>query len=126
MTQRGCQIGGDAIGSRRARRGDGVPQHEPDHVATLLRPGVSTARSPATAAHPVDLTTVSFRRAAGTSITHCNGLERVVAFGWRRAVILEALGRGCGIDSLRDEFGDIDDPLALVDARFDMITRSHR
>jgi hypothetical protein len=78
------------------------------------------------AAHAVDLAAVSFRRAAGTAITHGERrLEGVVSFGWGRAAIIKALGGGCGIYSLRDEFGDVDDPLALVDACFHVITHNH-
>jgi hypothetical protein len=40
-------------------------------------------------------------------------------------VIVEARSRSCGINSLRYEVGDIDDPLALVDASLDVITHSH-
>jgi hypothetical protein len=40
-------------------------------------------------------------------------------------VIVKALGGECGINSLRDEFGDVDDPLALVDACCDVVTQSH-
>ena len=104
-----------------------VVREGPDHVATIPIPREATGRSVATAAHAVDLTTVSLRRAPGTAVTHGDrGLEDVVTVGWRRAVILEALGGGRGSDSLRDEFGHVDDPLALVDTRFDMITHSHR
>ena len=77
-------------------------------------------------AEAVDLTAISFRRAAGTAVTHGErGLECVVSFGWGRAAIVKALGGGCGFNSLRDEFGDVDDPLALVDACFHVITHSH-
>jgi hypothetical protein len=79
------------------------------------------------AAHTVDLAAVSFRRTAGTAVTHGDrGLEAVVAFGWGRAAIIKTLGGSCDINSLRDEFDDVDDPLTLVDACFDVITRSHR
>jgi hypothetical protein len=40
-------------------------------------------------------------------------------------VIIKALGGRCGINSLGDEFGDVDDPLELVDARLHVITNSH-
>jgi hypothetical protein len=40
-------------------------------------------------------------------------------------VILEAVGSGCCVDSLGDECDDIDDPLALIDAGFHVITHSH-
>ena len=74
-----------------------------------------TYRSAAAAAHAVDPTAVSFRRAAGTAVTDGErGLECVVSFGWGRAAIVKALGGGCGVNSLCDEFGDFDDPLALV------------
>jgi hypothetical protein len=83
-------------------------------------------RDPSTAAYAVDLTAVSLRRAAGTAITRRErGLEGVVSFGWGRAAIVKALGGGCGINSLRDEFGDVDDSLSLVDACFDVIAHSH-
>ncbi len=76
-------------------------------------------------AHAVDLAAVSFRRATGTAVTHGDrGLKRVVLFRWGRAVIDKALGGGWGIDSLRDEFGDVEDPLALVDACVHVITHS--
>jgi hypothetical protein len=79
------------------------------------------------AAYAVDLTAVSFGRAAGAAVTYGEwGLEGVVSFGWRRAAIVEALGGGCGINSLRDEPGDVDDPLALVDAGFHVITDPHQ
>jgi hypothetical protein len=95
-------------------------------VASPSTCGRTTDRSAAAAAHAVDLAAVSFRRAAGTAVTHGKrGLEGVVSFGWGRAVIVKALGSECGIDSLRDEFGDVDDPLALVDACFHVIARSH-
>ncbi len=85
-----------------------------------------TYRSAATAAHAVDPAAVSFRRAASTAVTHGErGLECVVSFGWGRAAIVKALGGGCGVNSLRDEFGDVDDPLALIDACFNVITHSH-
>jgi hypothetical protein len=85
-----------------------------------------TYRSAAAAAHAVDPAAVSFRRAAGTAVTHGErGLECVVSLGWGRAAIVKALGGGCGVNSLRDEFGDVDDPLALVDACFHVITHSH-
>jgi hypothetical protein len=78
------------------------------------------------AAHAVDLTAVSFCRAAGTAVTHGErGLEGVVSFGWGRAAIVKALCGDCGANSLRDELGDVDDPLALVDACFHVITHSH-
>ena len=85
-----------------------------------------TDRSTIAAAHPVDLSTVSFRRAPGTAVTHGEReLERVVAFRWGRAPIVEALGGERGINSLGDEFGHVDDPLALVDTCFHVITHSH-
>ena len=80
-----------------------------------------------TPAHAVDLAPVSFRRATGTPVTHGDrGIERVVLLRWGRAVIDEALSGSCGINSLRDELGDVEDPLALVDACFHVITHSHR
>jgi hypothetical protein len=81
--------------------------------------------SVASAAHAVDLTTIAFRRATGAAITHGDRWLEQVAIGRRRTVILETLGRGRGIDSFRDEPGDVDDSLALVDADFDMIADSH-
>jgi hypothetical protein len=85
-----------------------------------------TDRSAAAAAHAVDLAAVSFRRAAGSAVTHGERLlEGVVSFGWGRAAIVKALGGGSGINSLRDQFGDVDDPHALVDACFHVITYSH-
>jgi hypothetical protein len=78
------------------------------------------------AARPVDLAAVSFRGAAGTAVTHREReLEGVVSFGWGRAVIIKALGCDPGTNSLRDEFGDVDDSLALVDTCFHVITHSH-
>ncbi len=78
-----------------------------------------------TPAHAVDLAAVSFRWATSTAVTHGErGLERVVLFRWGQAVVDKALGGGCGINSLRDEFGDVEDPLALVDACFHVITHS--
>ena len=83
----------------------------------------TTDRSAAAATHAVDPTAVSFRWAAGTAVTHGErGLEAVVSFGWGRAAIIEAFGGGCGINSLRNECGDVDDPLALVEACFHVIT----
>ncbi len=62
-----------------------------------------TYRSAAAAAHAVGLAAVSFRRAAGTTVTHGErGLEGVVSFGWGRAAIVKTLRGGCGVNSLRD------------------------
>jgi hypothetical protein len=86
----------------------------------------TTGCSAAAPAHAIDLTAVSFRRAAGTAVTHGERrLEGVVWFGWGRAAIVKALGGGRGINSLCDEFGDVDDPLALVDACSHVITHFH-
>ena len=83
-------------------------------------------QSAASATHAVDPTAISFRRAAGAAVTHGErGLECVVSFGWEWAVIVKALGGGCGVNSLRDQFGDVDDPLALVDTCFHVVTHSH-
>ena len=41
-------------------------------------------------------------------------------------MIIETLGGGCGINSLGNESGDVDDAFAPVDACFDMIADSHR
>jgi hypothetical protein len=83
-------------------------------------------RSAISAANAIDLSTVSLRRAARTTVSHGEqGLERVT-FGWRRAVIVEALGGDRRTDPLRDHLGDVDDPLALVDACFDVVAHLHR
>ena len=81
--------------------------------------------SAATTANAVDLATVSFRRTAGTAVTHGEQRLERVPFGWGRAVVVEALGGDRSTDPLRDHVGDVDDPLALVDARFDVIAHLH-
>ena len=86
------------------------------NISTLMKP----LRS-------VDLTTISLRWAAGTSVTHGEeSLDGVVSCGREWAVIVEALGGGCGIDAFGDEFGDVDDSLELVDSRVHLIANSHR
>jgi hypothetical protein len=78
------------------------------------------------AAHAVDLTAVSLRRAAGAAVTHSEWwLEDGIVFGREWAVIVKALSGGGGIDSLDDESGDVDDPLALVHACLDVIADSY-
>ena len=82
-------------------------------------------RSAISAADAVELTTVSFRRATGTTVTHREqGLERV-PFGRRWTVIVEALGGDRRTDPLRDHLGDVDDPFALVDSCFHVIAHPH-
>jgi hypothetical protein len=79
------------------------------------------------AAHAVGRSAVAFRRAPGSAVSHGEReLEGVVSFGRERAVIVKALGGSRSINSLRDQFGDVDDPLALIDARLHVITHSHR
>jgi len=83
-------------------------------------------RLAASSANPVDLAAVSLRRAAGTAVTNGKqGSERIVAFGWRGTSIVKAIGGDRAADSLRDHFGDVDDPLALMDARFHAISHAH-
>ena len=78
-------------------------------------------------AYAVDLAAVSFRRATGTAVPHGDRwLEGVVSFRRGRAQIDEALCGDRATNSFRDEFGDVDDPLALVDACFHVITHPHR
>ena len=78
------------------------------------------------APHAVDLAAVSFRRAPGTAVTNGERLMKdVVVLGREWAVVVKAQCSGCGVNSLGDESGDIDDPLTLVDASLDVITHSH-
>ena len=96
-----------------------------DDSGDLGAVAVGSGSDRSAAAHAVDLSPISLRRAACSTVTHGERrLVGVVAFGWDWAVILEALGGGDGIDSLGDERGDIDDPLASVDASLDMIADS--
>ena len=75
------------------------------------------------AAHLVDLTSISLRRAARAAVA-CGEqwLDVVLSFGWRRAVILEAFRMSNGIDSLDDQPRDVDDSLSLIDACFHVVT----
>ena len=81
----------------------------------------SATSSTVLAAEAVDLTAVSFGRAAGTAVTHGEQGPERVPFGWGRAAIVEALGGDRGTDPLRDHLGDVDDPLALIDASLDVV-----
>ena len=82
--------------------------------------------SPASAANAVDLATVSFRRSAGAAIAHGEQGLKLVALGRRWTAIVETLNGDRGTNPLGDHPGDVDDPLALVDARFDVIADPHR
>ena len=75
------------------------------------------------AAHLVDLPAIALRRPARAAVTSSEQwLNVVFSFRRWRAVILEALRGANGIDSLGDQPGDIDDPFALIDASFHVIT----
>jgi hypothetical protein len=83
--------------------------------------------SPLPATHSIDLAAISFRRSSGSPIARSEErLEDVVPFRRRRAVIVEALGGVSGIDALCDELGDVDDSLALIDSRLDVVTDLHQ
>jgi hypothetical protein len=83
-------------------------------------------RSAVSAAHAVDLTSVALRRTTGATVTCAEQrLEAGLSFGRWWTAILEALDRERGTNSFRDEFGDVENPLALIDASLDEITQPH-
>ena len=83
-------------------------------------------RSAVPAAYAVDLTALTLGRAAGTAVTHGEQRPERISFGWGWAVIVEALGGDRCTDPLGDHLGDVDDPLALIDACLDVIAHLHR
>jgi hypothetical protein len=80
----------------------------------------------ASPANAVDLTAVSLRRAAGTAVPDGEHGSVRIRFGRGRAVIVEALDGDRRPDPLGDDPRDVDDPLALVDPCFHVVTDSHR
>ena len=85
-----------------------------------------TNRSAGSASKPIDLAAVALCRAASATVTHGEQRAKRVVLRWRRTVILKALAGDCRTDPLRDQHGDVDDPLALVDARLHVVAHPDR
>ena len=75
---------------------------------------------------PIDLAAVALGRAARPTVTYGEQRAKRVLLRWRRTVIVKALAGDRSTDALRDHRGDIDDPLALVDACLDVVAHSDR
>ena len=85
-----------------------------------------TSRSARSASKPIDLAAVALCWAASPTITHGEQRPKRVLLGWRRTVIVKALAGDRSTDPFRDHHGDVDDPLALVDACLHVVAHSDR
>ena len=83
-------------------------------------------RSSGAASKPVGLAAVALGRAPGPRVALGEQRAKRVLLRWRRTVIVKALAGDRSTDALRDHRGDIDDPLALVDACLDVVAHSDR
>jgi hypothetical protein len=85
-----------------------------------------TDRSAGSTSKPIDLAAVALCRAASPTVTHGEQRAKGVVPRWRRTVIVKALAGDRSTDPLRDQYGDVYDPLALVDACLHVVAHSDR
>jgi hypothetical protein len=85
-----------------------------------------TSRSARSASKPIDLAAVALRWAASATITHGEQRPKRVVLGWRRTVIVKARAGDRSTDPFRDHHGDVDDPLALIDASLHVVAHFDR